>query len=64
MKVYIVTHGSYSDYRIDKVFLNKKKAERYVETARKGYDEPRIEEYETHDDKDSDDEMKCIIEEV
>lgn len=27
--VYLVTHGSYSDYRIDAAFLDKAKAERY-----------------------------------
>lgn len=50
MKVYVVTRGSYSDYGISKVFLDKKKAERYVKLSQHQWDTPRIETYETHDD--------------
>lgn len=47
MKVYIVTSGSYSDYRIDKVFTDRELAEKYVLYNSGGYDEPQITEYET-----------------
>lgn len=47
MKVYIVTQGCYSDYHIEKVFLDRQKAEEYVKyyTA-SAYDDLQIEEYE------------------
>lgn len=32
MKVYIVTRGEYSDYQIESVFLDKEKAEKYIDT--------------------------------
>ena len=47
MKIYIVTAGSYSDYRIEKVFTDKAKAEEYAEWL---YDSNPVEEYETEDD--------------
>ena len=47
MKVYIVTSGTYSDYMIRGVFLNKDKAEEYREWL---YDANEIEEYDTSDD--------------
>ena len=50
MKVYIITSGEYSDYGIDKVFLDKAKAEEYVRLNSRKYDEPTIEEYETSDE--------------
>ena len=49
MKVYIVTSGSYSDYQIDRVFLDKEKAETYVKLS-EGRD-AILEEYEADDDK-------------
>ena len=52
MKVYVVTAGEYSDYRIEEVFLDKKKAEIYVAAKYKdgwGRDYT-IEVYETKDD--------------
>ena len=60
MKVYIVTQGCYSDYRICAVFLDKKEAELYIAT--RWHDEidgrmwswdmyNEIEEYETQDGK-------------
>jgi hypothetical protein len=54
MKVYVVTAGSYSDYHIERVFLDKEKAERYVELSQNSCDEPYIEEFETDDDKQID----------
>lgn len=54
MKVYVITSGSYSDYGIDKVFLDKEKAERYVELSKDKWDEPRIEVYETDENDNSD----------
>ena len=50
--IYVVTSGSYSDYHIEQVFLNKEKAEEYIEKFNKAtvYDEARLEEYETFDE--------------
>lgn len=48
MKVYVVTSGSYSDYSINRVFLDKEKAEKYVDMC----EDSEIEEYETDDDKE------------
>ena len=45
-KVYIVTSGEYSSYCIEKVFLDKTKAEAYC----KFHDNYDIEEYDTSDD--------------
>ena len=50
MKVYIVTSGSYSDYGIHKVFLDKAKAKHYTKCHDFWGDEPNIEEYDTYDD--------------
>lgn len=47
MKVYIVTSGTYSDYRIERVFLDKNKAEKYKEWLTDSND---VEEYDTSDD--------------
>lgn len=59
-KVYIVTSGTYSDYTIDRVFLDKEKAERYIKLCDNHYwDTPQIEEFETDDDK-SIDEIKYV----
>ena len=41
-KIYIVTSGEYSDYRIDAVFSKKEKAEEYVQNNGSDY---RIEDY-------------------
>jgi hypothetical protein len=46
MKVYIVTAGSYSDYHIKRIFLDKSKAEHYAKGV---YDVNEIEEYEIED---------------
>jgi uncharacterized membrane-anchored protein len=53
MKVYIITAGSYSDYHIERVFLDKENAERYVKLSQSnyGYDTPYIKVMETSDDK-------------
>lgn len=49
-KVYVITEGEYSDYRIVGVTLDRKAAERYcknVKRASVGWEDvPRIEEYE------------------
>lgn len=54
MKVYIVTNGSYSDYHIVKVFLDKEKAHDFANRATtSGYDQDYdVEEYDTEDDAD------------
>jgi hypothetical protein len=46
-KIYVVTSGEYSDYRIDTVFESKQKAEEFVESKRRnhGYDDYNIENY-------------------
>lgn len=49
MKIYVVTTGSYSDYRIEKVFTNKDKAEEFAKWC---YDSNDVEEYDTEDDID------------
>jgi len=50
MKLYIVTSGEYSGYGIDKVFLNKNKAEEFCRLNANQWSEPRVEEYENSDD--------------
>lgn len=47
MKVYVVTSGCYSDYRINAIFLDKDKAQKYADVI---YDSNPIEEFETEDD--------------
>ena len=47
MKVYVVTSGTYSDYMIRKIFLDKDKAEEYKKWLPDSND---IEEYDTSDD--------------
>ena len=47
MKVYIVTSGTYSDYMIQKIFLDKDKAEEYRKWLPDSND---VEEYDTSDD--------------
>ena len=47
MKVYVVTSGTYSDYMIQKIFLDKDKAEEYRKWLPDSND---IEEYNTSDD--------------
>ena len=52
MKVYVVTAGKYSDYRIEKVFLDKDKAELYCDLHKNEdwWDQMGIEEYDSYDD--------------
>ena len=52
MKVYVVTSGEYSSYRIEEVFLNRKKAETYlaIQNGNFFYTTYKIETYETEDD--------------
>ena len=45
MKVYVITSGEYSDYKIDAVTLDKEEAERMVNI----FSQERIEEYDTDD---------------
>lgn len=47
MNIYIVTSGIYSDYRIERVFLDKNKASEYAEWS--GSDHVNVEEYDTSD---------------
>lgn len=47
MKVYIITSGIYSDYRINRVFLDKNKANEYAEWLND--DHVTVEEYDTSD---------------
>lgn len=52
MKVYIVLSGHYSDTSIERVFLNKEKAEYWAEARNYVYDDDyRVEEYQTSDEK-------------
>lgn len=50
MKVYIVTSGEYSSYGIERVFLDKEKAELYARLHKTGYGEFQVEEHDTFDD--------------
>lgn len=51
-KAYVVTSGSYSDYGIDRIFLNKEKAEAYHDLIKRThYDVNDIEEYDLSDDE-------------
>ena len=54
VKVYIVTSGSYSDYSIEKVFLDEEKAEKYANCFDTTYymDSVRVEVHETSDDEE------------
>ena len=65
MKVYIVTIGEYSDYRIEEVFLTKEKAELYINAHKNDahyYDDDyNIEEYNTFDDKIYEEKDKKIV---
>jgi hypothetical protein len=47
MKLYICSSGSYSDYRIEAIFVNKEKAEEYTSLLKCDND---IEEFETEDE--------------
>lgn len=51
MKVYVVTSGEYSDYRINAVFTDRRKAARFAaaENLLHKYCLRRIEEFETYD---------------
>ena len=46
-KVYIVTSGYYSDYSIERVFLDKEKAEKYVSVSHRN--DLSVEEYDITD---------------
>jgi len=46
-KVYIVTSGCYSDYSIERVFLDKEKAEKYVSVSHRN--DMSVEEYDITD---------------
>lgn len=50
MIIYVVTSGSYSDYGIDAVFLNKDKAEAYKAHQEELGNDCSIEEYESMDE--------------
>lgn len=52
MEIYVVTSGCYSDYGIEKVFLDKEKAEHYAEWG----EDRRVEVYNTEDN--------CVVNEV
>lgn len=47
MKVYVITQGSYSDYHICAVSLDKDEAERLARIYSDGRDEAEVEEYDT-----------------
>lgn len=52
MKVYVVTRGSYSDFSIEKVFLDLNEAEKYCAVHNDDYlDTPIIETYDTDDNE-------------
>ena len=47
MKVYVITKGSYSDYHICAVAIDKEKAEKLEDYYTDKWDEANIEEYDT-----------------
>lgn len=47
MIVYVVTQGSYSDYHVVGVTLDKSKAEKIAKISSNQYDNAQIEEYDT-----------------
>ncbi|MCP1159353.1 hypothetical protein [Bacillus infantis] len=49
MKVFLIVSGEYSDFGINRVFLDREKAEKYIEVA-SNFDTPRILTMETSDD--------------
>lgn len=51
MKIYIVTSGEYSDYRIDAVFTDKSQTELYVATHYEDCDYKEIEEWDSDEIK-------------
>ena len=59
MKVYVVTSGIYSDYCIQKIFLDKDKAEEYRKWLPDSND---VEEYDTSDDDTIEKQYKVRIE--
>lgn len=66
MKIYVVTRGEYSNYRIEEVFLTKEKAKLYINAHRHDasyyYDEDYdIEEYDTFDDNIYEEKDKKVI---
>lgn len=54
MKVYIVTKGIYSDYRIVSVWTDKEKAEKMAKYYSCDYDEAQVEEYNLDPDMPDD----------
>lgn len=63
MKIFIVTSGEYSDYGINRVFLNQENADRYVEVYNRGqtpYNHARIEEYDVTDGDDGEFDVREI----
>lgn len=54
-KVYIVTSGEYSDYRIESIFTNREAAEKYCAVYQNRYDdEPMIDERDITDGSEID----------
>jgi hypothetical protein len=45
-KVFLVTRGDYSDYRVCAVFSDEKLAQKYIDSFNLTYDEFKIEDYE------------------
>jgi hypothetical protein len=50
MKIYIVSEGSNSEYGIERIFLDKTKANIWVSINKNGYNDMKVEEWETSDD--------------
>lgn len=48
-KVYVVTRGNYSDYRIEKIFATRYAAEKYCAIDTNEWDKPNIEEWDVRD---------------
>ena len=50
-KIYVVTRGCYSEYGIERVFLDPDEAEKYCATHNDQCDDPMIEIYDTDDNE-------------
>lgn len=50
MVVYVVTSGCYSDYDIEGIFLEKKKAEYFAKFHLNGYNGVKVQKFDTLDD--------------
>lgn len=61
MVIYVITQGSYSDYHICDVTIDKARAEKLQKFYTNSYDEAVIEEYDTDQSEVSNDKLDRLI---